>query len=153
MRLNVRFLPWKEWHAATVPSTCCLTLQALVTPDEPAAPPVKKDLPDPSAKMKGKSAEPKEKTETVKEATVDETPDNFNVQALWPLGVVAAGGALFALAKVDSGFADLFDNAVKVRHTTLLQMYRPGVRDSKHQYVAAVPDARVTCILAQCRCM
>jgi len=87
-------------------------LQALVTPDEPVPAPVKKDLPDPSAKMKGKSAEPK--AEAVKSEPQDEAPDTFNVQALWPLGVVAAGGALFALAKVDKGFADLFDNAVKV---------------------------------------
>lgn len=85
-----------------------------MTPDEPAPPPVKKDLPDPAAKMKAKPAEAgAEKTEAAK-PIVDEGPDAFNVQALWPLGVVAAGGALFALTKVDQGFADLFDNAVKV---------------------------------------
>ena len=89
-------------------------MQALVTPDEPALPPVKKDLPDPAAKLKAKSTDAKQdKPEAVKEV-VEEMPDSFNVQALWPLGVVAAGGALFALGKVDQGFADLFDNAVKV---------------------------------------
>eukprot|EP00892_Ulva_mutabilis_P010933 jgi/Ulvmu1/8211/UM041_0020.1 len=84
---------------------------ALVTPDEPAPPSVKKELPDPVAKLKGKAAEVK--SEVVKSEPQDEAPDTLNVQALWPLGVVAAGGALFALGKVDKGFADLFDNAVK----------------------------------------
>jgi len=44
------------------------------------------------------------------------TGPNIEVQSLWPLGVIASGGALFAISKVDKGFANILNNvAVKVR--------------------------------------
>lgn len=78
-------------------------MQALVTTDEPA-PPRERGTPDP---MRKKEAKPKD--EEMGEV------DGLPVQALWPLGIVAAGGGLFALYKLDpTGFEPLFEEAVKV---------------------------------------
>jgi hypothetical protein len=42
----------------------------------------------------------------------------FDTQSLWPLGLVAVGGALFALPKIDKGFDKMFETAwVKARYS------------------------------------
>jgi hypothetical protein len=87
-------------------------VQALVTPDEPA-PARTGSVPDPMAKRQKQAAapEPKEpEPESMGEV------DGLAVQALWPLGIVAAGGGLFALYKLDPGMEPLFLEAVKVQH-------------------------------------
>jgi hypothetical protein len=86
-------------------------VQALVTPDEPA--PVRSgSVPDPMARRQ------KQVTEQPKAAEPEEMGevDGLAVQALWPLGIVAAGGGLFALYKLDPGMEPLFLEAVKVHH-------------------------------------
>lgn len=67
-----------------------------------------------SASSASKSEAKAEKKEEAKEAPGQPA---FNTQALWPLGIVAVGGALYAAIKADPGTANLFDNAVKVRRT------------------------------------
>lgn len=86
-------------------------MQALITPDEPA---VVRDgsIPDPMAKRQKKAATPEKKAEPEAMGEVD----GLAVQALWPLGVVAAGGGLYALYKIDPGMDSLFREAVKVTH-------------------------------------
>ena len=87
-------------------------MQALVTPDEPA--PVRDgSIPDPMAKRQKKT--PEEKPAKAEPESMGEV-DGLAVQALWPLGIVAAGAGLFALYKVDPGMEPLFDEAVKVRY-------------------------------------
>ena len=52
--------------------------------------------------------------------------DGLPVQALWPLGIIAAGGGLFALYKVDPGMEPLFSEAVKVRGTCVSAALQTG---------------------------
>lgn len=94
-------------------------MQALVTVDEPAA---AKDnsVPDPMNRRQRKAAPAAEDKPAKAEAESMGEVDGLAVQALWPLGIVAAGGGLFALYKVDPGMDPLFREAVKVHHPSLL---------------------------------
>jgi hypothetical protein len=83
-----------------------------VTPDEPAAVQEKKGIPDP--KSKAKKEKPAEAVAAKEPEPEAGEVDGLNVQSLWPLGIVAAGGSLFALYKVDPGMKQFFENAVKV---------------------------------------
>lgn len=81
-------------------------LQAFQDDSTPAAV-VKKAPGDPLAKPS-----PKEAAAEVKPPAEEFAEAGFNAQSLWPVGVVASGGLLFALSKVDPGFWNLLDATV-----------------------------------------
>jgi hypothetical protein len=76
---------------------------------------VEKTVPDPSKRMKRNNTQAQAKVDAPKKVVEASPQPSFNTQSLWPLGVIACGGALYGAQKIDPGMEDLFENAVKVR--------------------------------------